>query len=99
MVYSKPYVLHWEMNDSVIRASFMHPDRKVISQARKELSKMEVLEVLSGNMNYLQWCIENVYGEMDSHLKERLPELRHLVLPERCLFLKRGWQIYPVLPM
>ena len=101
MVYSKPYVLHWEMNNYVLRASFMHPDRKVISQSIKELTRLEFEQLTIGKKGYLEFSINGVYQTLDEHVSERFPELRDIVFPPNCLYRKqcaemeiikeRGW--------
>lgn len=101
MIYKAPYVVHWEMSDLVIRASFMHPDRKVISQSRKEITKLELEQIKLGAATYLEWSIHGIYQTLDEHVSERFPELRDIVFPPDCLYRKhcaqmerireRGW--------
>lgn len=101
MVYSRPYVLHWEMNENVMRASFMHPDRKVISQARKEITKLEFEQFRGKSATYLEWSIRGVCETLDEHIRERFPELRDIVFPPNTQYRKhldavlemreRGW--------
>lgn len=101
MVYSKPYVLHWEMNNMVMRASLMHPDRQVISHARKEVTELEFEQLKLGKQGYLEWSIRGIYETLDAHISERFPELRDIVFPPNCLYRKqcaemeiikeRGW--------
>jgi hypothetical protein len=101
MVYSQPYVVHWEMNNFVLRASFMHPDRKVISQSLKELTKLEYEQIKLGAAGYLEFSIRGVYETLDLHISERFPELRDIVFPPNSSYRKhcaakeeieeRGW--------
>lgn len=101
MVYSQPYVQHWEMNNYVMRVSFMHPDRKVISHCQRELTQLEFEQLQLGRKGYLEWNIRALYETFAEHIQERFPELFDIVFPPNSLYRKwlaemeiireRGW--------